>query len=43
MNGAVVRHAVGDRRYEGPHAATALAPLYTALPTRTSASPTVRP
>ena len=32
MNGAVVRHAVGDRRYEGPQAATALAPLYTALP-----------
>jgi hypothetical protein len=30
MNGAVVRHAVGDRRYEGPQAATALAPLYTA-------------
>ena len=26
------RHAVGDRRYEGPQAATALAPLYTALP-----------
>ena len=32
MNGAVVRHAVGDRRYEGPQAATALAPLYSALP-----------
>ena len=32
MNGAVVGHAVGDRRYEGPQAATALAPLHSALP-----------
>ena len=30
-NGAVVRHAVGYRRYEGPEAAAALARLYAAL------------
>ena len=30
-NGAVVRHTVGYRRYEGPEAAAALAELYRSL------------